>query len=191
MEVPIQLHPQSTDPPRDCAPASPEGPWRDGLLLVVAPSTHLPERCIKCNAETMRLRGSRKISTLSAWYPLFASAGWDAQSVQDHPIHITFGLCPRHRLERLACAALIGVLGSACVVGVAILQKTRAFGPLTDAIALLTPLPFLAASLLIRPAIRPRRVYQGLAWFTGADSQFLDSLPELDAQPIQSHPRPV
>jgi hypothetical protein len=166
--------PVAPPPPQSC-----DGPWRDGMLLVVSPTTILPDRCITCDADARRLRGSRRISTLSAWYPLFASARWDAQSVEDRPIHIRYGLCPTHRAARLARVALVAILGSASIFSLAVIKTRAHLGPFADVLALLIPLLFLASTLLLRPTIRPRRVYHGLAWFAGASPDFLQSLPDL------------
>ena len=65
---------------------------RDGMMLVLSPEATLPCRCIRCNADAPGLRLSKRISTLSAWYPLFSSAGWNAHCADERPIHIMFSL---------------------------------------------------------------------------------------------------
>ncbi len=123
----------------------------------------------------------RRISTLSAWYPLFASAGWNAHCADDLPIHIPYGLCLRHRLESLGRAALIGLFGVGNILSFAIFSFSPKLSPAIDLLAILLPVPLLAIALTIRPILRPRRVHHGLAWFTGAGRKFLASLPEMDA----------
>jgi hypothetical protein len=154
---------------------------RDGPFFVVSPEAALPQRCVKCNAECSSLRISRRISTLSAWYPLFASAGWNAHCADDLPIHIPYGLCLRHRLECLGRAALIGLFGLGNILCFAIFNFNPKLSPTIDLLAILLPVPLLAVALTIRPVLRPRRVHHGLAWFSGAGPEFLNSLPEIDA----------
>jgi hypothetical protein len=54
--------------------------------------------------------------------------------------------------------------------------------PTIDLLAIMLPFPLLTTALTIRPILRPRRVQHGLAWFTGAGTAFLESLPELNAE---------
>jgi hypothetical protein len=154
---------------------------RDGMMFVVSPASVLPGRCVKCNAECSSLRISRRISTFSAWYPLFSSAGWNAHCADDRPIHITFSLCLRHRLESLARAALIGFVAVANILWLVIFKITPKIGPTADVLAVVLPPLFILMTLSLRPILRPRRVHQGLAWFAGAGIQFLNSLPEMEA----------
>ncbi|HEX4052953.1 MAG TPA: hypothetical protein VHX86_01680 [Tepidisphaeraceae bacterium] len=159
-----------------------ENVWRDGMMFVIAPDSVLPARCLKCNAESGGLPSSKKISTLSAWYPLFSSAGWNSDSIHDRPIHICFGLCPRHRLQRMGRHALVGLVGLMNVFGFLIYGKPTALSPITDILAVVLPLLLVVMSLSFRPILRPRRVHHGLAWFAGAGPEFLNSLPELSAR---------
>jgi hypothetical protein len=154
---------------------------RDGALVVVSPASALPGRCVKCNAECSSQSITRRISTLSAWYPLFASAGWNAHCADDLPIHIPYGLCLRHRLECLGRAAFIAIFGLGNILCFAIFNFNPKLSPTIDLLAILLPIPILATALTTRPILRPRRVHHGLAWFTGAGPEFLDSLPEIDA----------
>ena len=55
-------------------------------------------------------------------------------------------------------------------------------GATIDVLMMVLPLVFLGITLTMRPMLRPRRVYNGLAWFAGAGVEFLDSLPELNAR---------
>jgi hypothetical protein len=127
------------------------------------------------------MRIERRISTLSAWYPLFASAGWNARCADDLPINIPYGLCLRHQLERVGRAALIAAFGLGNILCFAIFNFNPKLSPTIDLLAILLPVPLLAIALTVRPILRPRRVHHGLAWFTGAGPEFLDSLPEMDA----------
>jgi hypothetical protein len=156
---------------------------RDGALVVVSPASALPGRCVKCNAECSSLRITRRISTLSAWYPLFSSAGWNAHCADDLPIHIPYGLCLRHRLERLGHLAIIAILSVGNLFCFMMFNLNPKLSPATGLMAILLPLPLLATILTIRPILRPKRVHHGLAWFTGAGPAFLESLPELNAEP--------
>jgi hypothetical protein len=153
---------------------------RDGPLVVVAPEAAFPARCVKCNAECGYLPVTRKICTLSAWYPLFASAGWNAHCPDDLPVHIPYGLCLRHRLERLGHLALMTFFALANLFCFTLFNINPHFSPTADLFALILPLPFMATALTFRPILRPRRVHHGLAWFTGAGPEFLDSLTELE-----------
>ncbi len=156
--------------------------WRDGMMFVVAPGSVLPARCLKCNRDPGGFRISRKISTISAWYPLFSSAGWNAHQVDDRPIYIAYSLCARHRLRWLIRIALIGLVVVGNVFSFLIYKTTNALGAVTDVLAVLLPLLLVVIALSMRPIIRPRRVHQGLAWFAGAGVEFLGSLPELEAR---------
>jgi len=158
---------------------------RDGMMFVLSPDSPLPCRCLKCNAETGGFRISRKISTLSPWYPLFSSAGWNAHCVDDRPIHIAFSLCPRHRLQWLWRLMLIGLIVVANVFCLAIHMVAPHLGATIDVLTIILPVILLAVTLTLRPMLRPRRVYHGLAWFAGAGREFLDSLPELNAPPSE------
>jgi hypothetical protein len=163
------------------APAT-EQVWRDGMMLVIAPNSALPARCLKCNGDPGAFTTSTKISTMSAWYPLFSSAGWNAHIVDDRPIYIPFSLCPRHRLKSLARIGFIGLIIILTNV-FTLLWKTNALGWATDLMAILVPVVLMVVmGLSMRPIIRPRRVHHGLAWFVGAGAEFLESLPELDAR---------
>jgi hypothetical protein len=134
------------------------------------------------------MRIERRISTLSAWYPLFASAGWNARCADDLPINIPYGLCLRHRLERLGRAALIATFGLGNIFCFGIFNFNPKLSPTIDLLAILLPVPLLAIALTIRPILRPRRVHHGLAWFTGAGPEFLESLPDLNAEPAPAEP---
>jgi len=171
---------QSSDesPPPQAAPAE-EQVWRDGMMFVIAPDSVLPARCLKCNGDPGEFRISAKISTLSAWYPLFSSAGWNAHIVDDRPVYIAFSLCPRHRLRWVSRIALIGLVILGNVFSFLIYKKTNALGPVADVLAILLPVLAVIMALSMRPIIRPRRVHHGLAWFAGAGPGFLESLPEL------------
>jgi hypothetical protein len=156
--------------------------WRDGMMFVVAPGSVLPARCLKCNRDPGGFRISRKISTISAWYPLFSSAGWNAHQVNDRPIYIAFSLCARHRLRWLIRIALIGLVVVGNVFSFVIYRTTNALGMVTDVLAIVLPVLLVMIALSMRPIIRPRRVHHGLAWFAGAGVEFLGSLPELDGK---------
>jgi hypothetical protein len=159
-----------------------EQAWRDGMMFVVAPESVLPARCLKCNHDPGGFRISRKISTISAWYPLFSSAGWNAHQVDDRPIYVSFSLCARHRLRWLIRIALIGLVVVGNVFSFFIYRTTNALGAVTDVLAVLLPALLVMIALSMRPIIRPRRVHHGLAWFAGAGVEFLESLPELDGK---------
>ena len=156
---------------------------RDGPFFVISPDSALPARCVKCNADCSSLRITRKISTLSPWYPLLSSAGWNAHCADDLPIHIPYALCLRHRLERFARAALMTLFTIGNILCCLILYIYPKLSPTTDLLAILLPHPLLTIALTTRPILRPRRVHQGLAWFTGAGPEFLESLPELITDP--------
>ena len=156
---------------------------RDGMFVVLSPEFDLPERCIKCNAECRAFRSRCRISTLSPWYSLFSSAGWNAHCADDRPIHIHFSLCLRHRFECFSCMALIAVSTLGNLICLIMIMAYPWLSPTIDLLAIVLPLPILAAALTIRPILRPRLVYQGLAWFTGAGPEFLESLPDLNAEP--------
>jgi hypothetical protein len=159
---------------------------RNGIFLVVSPTAALPQRCVLCNAEAGGCCVTRKISTLSAWYPLFSSAGWNAHCPDDLPIHIPYSLCLRHRLQRLARAAIFSAFGALNIACFAIFAIYPGLNPAIDLLAILLPVPLLTTALTIRPILRPRRVHHGLAWFSGAGPEFLDSLAEFEGerQPI-------
>jgi hypothetical protein len=156
---------------------------RDGMMFVVSPESALPGRCVKCNAECSSLRIFRKISTLSAWYPLFSSAGWNAHVPDDLPVYISFSLCLRHRLELFGRAAFIGLIAAANLTCLVIFQVAPKANPVFEVLAIVLPLLFMLTALSLRPTLRPRRVHHGLAWFAGAGPAFLESLPELNAKP--------
>lgn len=155
---------------------------RDGRFFVVSPDSALPGRCVKCNADCSAFRVLRKISTLSAWYPLFSSAGWNAHCADDLPIHIPYGLCLRHRIERLARGMLIAIFTLGTILCFTFFNANPKLSPTIDLLAIMLPFPLLTTALTIRPILRPRRVQHGLAWFTGAGTAFLESLPELNAE---------
>jgi hypothetical protein len=162
---------------------SPENIWRDGMMFVISPRSVLPARCLKCNADAGGSRISKKISPLSAWYPLFSSAGWNSDSVHDWPVYIVFSLCWWHRLRWLGRMSVVGIMGLANLFCFTLYKKEiAALGPVTNVLAILLPLLFVVFALSLRPIIRPRRVHQGLAWFAGAGREFLNSLPELNAR---------
>jgi len=152
-------------------------PQRDGMLFVISPVCVLPTRCVKCNAECGGLPMVRRISTLSAWYPLFSSAGWNAHCADERPIDVAYSLCLRHRMAALGRAAIIGFLGLAnifCWVDCRYAAKIR---PILEILAIVLPVILLVAAATFRPILRPRRVHHGLAWFAGAGEEFLESLP--------------
>jgi len=156
---------------------------RDGMMFVLSPDATLPGRCVKCNADAPGPRLSKRISTLSAWYPLFSSAGWNAHCADERPIHITFSLCLRHRLEWLARVTLLGFVGIANIFFFVIFKIAPDMMPITGAISLFPIVLFLSIILGIRSILRPRRVHHGLAWFGGAGPEFLDSLPQIGERP--------
>src|SRR5579862_1715069 len=111
-------------------PAAPiPEPRRDGMMFVVAPESTLPCRCIKCNADCSALRISRRISTLSAWYPLLSSAGWNSHCADDLPIYITFSLCLRHHLQWLGRIAFIGFIALTNLACLLYCETTKSASP--------------------------------------------------------------
>jgi len=154
-------------------------PYRDGRFLVVSPDTVAVSRCVICNNDCCTFPAVRRISTLSAWYPLFASAGWNAHCADDLPIDIPFSLCLRHRLEQYARLSLIAGFSAANMLLFTVFRTGIHMPPVVDFFAAAAPLPLLASFWMIRPTLRPRRVHGGLAWFSGCGAAFLDSLPGL------------
>ena len=154
-------------------------PRSDGMMFVLSPACVLPPRCVKCNAECPGPRIRRRISTLSAWYPLFSSAGWNAHCPDDRPIDITFSLCTRHRIQALGRAAIIGFFGLANLFCWASYEFIAHLRPVMGVLTIALPLAVLAAALTLPPILRPRRVHHGLAWFGGAGPEFLKSLPPM------------
>jgi hypothetical protein len=175
----LRLGPIDPQEYRPAAGAAADKVWRDGMKLVIAPRSSLPCRCLKCNAPAGGPLISRKISTFSAWYPLFSSAGWNSDSVEDRPIDIRFGLCHRHRLKWIAGHAVIGLLAMTSSLFFLIHDLAASLGPVADLLAVVLPMACVVISFSLRPLIQPRRVHHGLAWFGGAGREFLDSLPEL------------
>jgi hypothetical protein len=159
----------------------------DGMTLVVSPESTMPCRCVKCNTEYSLVRISRKISTISAWYPLFASAGWNSHCADDLPIYVGFNICIRHYLEWLCRLAIVCIIAISNLICLILCGLDRAASPVLDILTIALPLMFILATLGFRPILRPRRVHHGLAWFTGAGPAFLDSLPELKESPAQTH----
>jgi hypothetical protein len=153
---------------------------RDGTMFVLSPDATLPCRCIRCNADAPGLRLSKRISTLSTWYPLFSSAGWNAHCADECPIHITFSLCLRHRMEWLARVTLLGFVGVANIFFFVICKIVPDLVPITGALALFPIVLFMSIVLGVRSILRPRQVHHGLAWFGGAGPEFLDSLPQFN-----------
>jgi hypothetical protein len=156
---------------------------RDGMMFVLSPGSTLPSRCVKCNADAPGLRLAKRISTLSPWYPLFSSAGWNAHCADERPIHIMFSLCLWHRLEWLARVMLLGFVGVANIFFFVVCNIAPELMPITGALAIFPLVLFLSIILGVRSILRPRRVHNGLAWFGGAGPEFLDSLPQLNERP--------
>jgi hypothetical protein len=153
---------------------------RDGMLFVLSPEATLPHRCVKCNAHAPGPRVSRSISTLSPWYPLFSSGGWNAHVADERPIYIGFSLCWRHRLQRLGRLALIGFIFMLNMMGFVLYKINPKPDFIVDVAAVLPGVLLFVATITLRPILRPRRVHHGLAWFAGAGAGFLESLPELE-----------
>jgi hypothetical protein len=188
MLVSDTLSPSDVLPPLPAAPVEILFPpaetagqvWRDGMMFVVSPGTVMPGRCLKCNRDTGGFQISKKISTISAWYPLFSSAGWNAHQVDDKPIYVSFGLCPRHRLGWLGRMSMIGLVVLGNVFSFLLCRTTNVLGAATDVVGILLPVLLVVIALSMRPMVRPRRVHHGLAWFAGAGVEFLGSLPDLE-----------
>jgi hypothetical protein len=159
-------------------------PRRDGLMFVLSPTAVLPTRCIKCNAECRGLRITRRISTLSPWYPLFSSAGWNAHCPDERPIDIVYNLCPRHRIEVLGRAAIICFFALANIFCWLSYEHVSRFRPILDVAVIALPILLLATAITFRPILRPRRVHHGQAWFAGAGEEFLQSLPRLESESL-------
>jgi hypothetical protein len=160
------------------------------MLFVISPACVLPTRCVKCNAECGGLRMVRRISTLSPWYPLFSSAGWNAHCADERPIDVAYSLCLRHRMAALGRAAIIGFLGLANIFCWVDCRHAAKIKPILEILAIVLPVIWLAAAATFRPILRPRRVHHGLAWFAGAGEEFLESLPTHgeESLPEQSFP---
>ena len=152
---------------------------RDGMLFVLSPEATLPCRCVKCNAHAPGPRVSRSISTLSPWYPLFSSGGWNAHCTDERPIHIGFSLCFRHRLQLLARQSLVGFLFLMSVMGFVSYKMNAKPDWVADVAVVLPGFLMTVTAITLRPILRPRRVHHGLAWFAGAGAGFLESLAEL------------
>jgi hypothetical protein len=160
-------------------------PQRDGILFVLSPTCALPTRCVKCNAECGPMRMARRISTLSPWYPLFSSAGWNAHCADERPIDIAYSLCLRHRMQALGRGAIIGFIGLANIFCWVDCRYAASIRPVLEILAIALPLILLATALTFRPILRPRRVHHGRAWFAGAGEEFLSSLREPREEPVR------
>jgi hypothetical protein len=155
------------------------GPWRDGSALVTLRDSHLPGRCVKCNAP-----GQTRLRKIYYWH----SGGWYLLILFNLVIYAIVAMIVRKkcRLEASLCeqharrrSRLIGST-FACLGGFVlalVLGVVNDSGPLF----LLAGVAVLAAivlGIIAGRTLYPTRIGERYARFGGSGREFLATLPK-------------
>ncbi|QWP77340.1 hypothetical protein J5226_02740 [Lysobacter sp. K5869] len=154
------------------------GPWRDGADLIALRDSHLPGRCVKCNAP-----GKTRLKKIYYWH----SAWWLllilfnllvyalAAMIVRKKCRLEASLCERHarHRSRLIAAALACLGGFALALGLGIANDS---GPLLLAAGLMM-LVGIVVGVIAGRTLYPKRITERYARFGGGGREFLATLP--------------
>lgn len=153
--------------------------WSDGTSLFLTRGAVLPDRCVKCDAET----GGYKLKRNLSWHhPLLYLLVFVnlliyiiVALIVRKTARVDVGLCPRHRSRRLR-AILIGWLGSlggiAMMISAAIVNQAPASGFLVAG-GLVMLLFSLFYGLMIAQVVRPTKIDDRLVTLRGIGPAYL------------------
>lgn len=161
-------------------PGSHAALWRSGNLLVLRKDATLPDRCVKCNADTGGYKLRRKLFWHHpALYLLIIVALLIyaiVATIVGKRARIEIGLCPEHRRKRsrsLLIAWLLFVSSIICFVLAGLLSNGWfVFGGLI----LLVASPVYG--MLSCAMVSPKRIDDQHVWLKGVTPQFLENLGE-------------
>jgi hypothetical protein len=164
------------------------GVWRDGDLLVVRDQTKLPDRCVKCNAET-HVRLKRRMTWHSPVLYLLILLNLILYAIVAIVVQkkgrLEFGLCRAHmRQRRLGIA--VGWLGAAAFVALLTAAFSGKHGrdPFDGRSGFLMIAAFAVLLVSIIYAVvksqplKATRIDNAVLWLKGAGLPFLDSIDE-------------
>lgn len=154
------------------------GPWRDGPDLVALRDTHLPGRCVKCNAPG-HARLKKTYYWHSAWWLLLVLFNLLIYAIVAMIVRkncrLEASLCEHHarRRSRLigAAFACLGAFVLALFFGIA-----HDSGPLL-ALAGAAALGAIVVGMIASRTLYPKRIGERYARFGGAGNAFLGGLP--------------
>lgn len=154
--------------------------WRKGKLLVTARQSHLPDRCIKCNAPV----GKRPIKRTIYWHhpAIFVTipAGLLIYVILALVLRkravVQFAVCRAHRTRHAAHVGIswLMVLGGIGLVITAIAADL-------PALALAGVAMFFAGlvyAVVTVPYLKPTQIDNSFAWLKGCCPEYLATFPE-------------
>lgn len=185
--VPVQVLPYMTPVQLSAEPAT---AWADRDKLVVAKQTHLPARCVKCNADVTDgwVWKKRVYWCHPAWYLLILVNLIVAAIVIlciRKWVYVEATLCPEHRSKRrraLAISTIVGVLGVAGLIGgiVWIVEQGNrigAEGPVMMLVGFILMIVGVVWGTRASTMLLPVRVDDHFGWLKGAGREFLATFP--------------
>lgn len=154
------------------------GPWRDGPDLIAVRDSHLPGRCVKCNAPG-ETRLKKTYYWHSAWWLLLVLFNLLIYAIVAMIVRkncrLEASLCAQHakRRSRLIVAAFCCLGGFALALFFGIAHNS---GPLF-ALAVAALLGSIVTAMIASRTLYPKRIGERYARFGGAAQEFLATLP--------------
>ena len=160
------------------------GVWRDGNVLVMKHDASLPERCVKCNEDSVEPSKKRQLywhhPGIYALFALNVVIYIAVAMVVRKKAVVAPGLCREHRARRRWIITLgwLGALGSlleAIVTGTSGSTGLMALGILVFFLSIIL-------SMIFARIVYPKRIDKTYVRLKGCGSEFLDALPQLPRQ---------
>lgn len=167
-------------PKASLSPASPEGIWRDGRILVLTPGSALPPRCIKCNAPALQPQKPRKVYWHQPWIYLLILLNVliyliVALIVRKQAV-VAPGLCPNHR-RRHWIGIAVG-WSSLPLFFAMVIASAATDECLWGILGLVAFLAALVTGIILSRIVLADRIDADFVRLKGCGNAFLDSFPE-------------
>ena len=165
-------------------PRSGIGVWRDGNVLVMRHDASLPERCVKCNEDSVEPSKKRQLywhhPGIYALFLINVVVYIAVAMVVRKKAVVAPGLCSEHRARRRWIIGL-GWLGA--IVGLVEAITTGSNGSMgLMALGILVFLLSIILSMIFGRIVYPKRIDKAYVRLKGCGSEFLDALPQLPRQ---------
>lgn len=166
--------------------------WREGPVLIVRKQAALPDRCVKCNADTANVAGSRRLTQKLAWHhpalflliPLGLLVYAIVAIIVQQKATVELSLCALHNRARrraILLTWLVMLLGLAMIVGGCAFSGWAGHNDMWPAWVILGGLFVLLVGGIIgvvgARTLTPKRMEGEYAWLKGAGDDFLANFP--------------
>jgi hypothetical protein len=163
--------------------AAPSGCSRDGDILVVPRHSHLPERCVKCNAPAVMGKPRTFAWHHPGWYVfiLIALLAYAVIAVLvQKKAKVAFGLCESHRMRRRSFNLVawgIFAVGLGLIVAAMSIDGNKDASVLMASGGMMSLFIAAVVGVIGTRILSVSRISSVEARLTGCGEAFLDSLP--------------